>query len=108
MRLEAFLKKNLVKSQKIIDDSISNQIVLQVSSKDIDEVWFLDQAIWREEHTSKDDLRKLVEECEDPECRDHTVIRVSQIKEQIVVVEEEMENVEVVIATLNDLLGSWD
>ena len=32
MRVEAFLKKKLVKSQKIIDDSISNQLVLQVSS----------------------------------------------------------------------------
>ena len=32
MRLEAFLKKNLVKSQKIIDDSVTNQLVLQVSS----------------------------------------------------------------------------
>ena len=34
--------------------------------------------------------------------------RVSQIKEQIVVVEEEVENEEVVIATLNGLPGSWD
>ena len=32
MRLEAFLKKNLVKSQKIIDDSVTNKLVLQVSS----------------------------------------------------------------------------
>ena len=32
MRLEAFHKKNLVKAQNIIDDSVSNQIVLQVSS----------------------------------------------------------------------------
>ena len=32
MKLEAFLKKNLVKSQKIIDDLVSNQLVLQVSS----------------------------------------------------------------------------
>ena len=32
MRLESFLKKNLVKAQKIIDDSIMNQLVLQVSS----------------------------------------------------------------------------
>ena len=31
-------------------------------------------------------LRKQVEECEDPECRDHAVIRVSQIKEQLEVV----------------------
>ena len=39
--------------------------------------------------------------------------RVSQIREQIEVVEEEVENVEVenaevVIATFNGLLGSWD
>ena len=33
---------------------------------------------------------------------------VSQIKEQLVVVEEEVENTEVVIATLNGLPGSWD
>ena len=31
-----------------------------------------------EEHKSEDDLKKLVEECEDPECRDHAVIRISQ------------------------------
>ena len=34
--------------------------------------------------------------------------RVSQIKEQLKEVEEEVENEEVVITTLNDLLGSWD
>ena len=34
--------------------------------------------------------------------------RVSQIKEQIVAVEEEVENEEVVIDTLNGILGSWD
>ena len=34
--------------------------------------------------------------------------RVSQIKEQIVAVKEEVENAKVVIATLNGILGSWD
>ena len=33
---------------------------------------------------------------------------ISQIKEQTVVVEEEVENAEVVIATLNGRPGSWD
>ena len=33
---------------------------------------------------------------------------VSQIREQLEAVEEEMENAEVVITTLNGLLGSWD
>ena len=34
--------------------------------------------------------------------------RVSQIKEQLVAIEEEEENAEVVIDTLNGLPGSWD
>ena len=34
--------------------------------------------------------------------------RVSQTKEQLEVVEEEVENVEVVITTLNGLPISWD
>ena len=34
--------------------------------------------------------------------------RVSQIKEHPEVVEEEVENAEVVIGTLNVLTGSWD
>ena len=33
---------------------------------------------------------------------------VSQIREQLEVVEEEVENAEVVITTLNGLPGSWD
>ena len=57
-------------------------------------------------NTLEDDLKKPVEECEDPECRDHVVIRVSQIKEQLEVVKEEVNNVEVVIAMLNGLTGS--
>ena len=34
--------------------------------------------------------------------------RVSQIKEQLEAVEDEVENAKVVITTLNDLQGSWD
>ena len=34
--------------------------------------------------------------------------RVSQIKEQLEAIEEEVENAKVVIRTLNVLLGSWD
>ena len=58
----------------------------------------------------EDDLKKLVEECEDPECRETIesyFTRVSQIKEQLEAVEE-VENAEVVITTLNGLPGSWD
>ena len=59
-----------------------------------------------EEHTSEDDLNKPVEECE--ECKDHAVIRVSQIKEQLEAAKEEVKNVEVVMVTLNGFPGSWD
>ena len=45
-----------------------------VFPKDTEDVWFLDQAIWREEHTSEDDLKKPIEECEHLECRDHASI----------------------------------
>ena len=84
MRLEALHKKNLVKDKKIIVDSIMDQLVPHVSSlKDTEDVWFLDQAIWREEHTSEYDLKKPVEGSEDPECKDHEVIRVSQIKNNL-------------------------
>ena len=53
-------------------------------------------------------LKETVEECEDPECRDHVVIRVSQIKEQLEAVKEKVKNAEVMMATLNDLPGSWN
>ena len=52
------------------------------------------------------DLKKPVEECEDLECKDHAVIRVSQIKEQLEAVKEKVKNAEVVMATLNGLSGS--
>ena len=87
MRLEALDKKNLVKAKKIMVDSVMNQLVLQVSSLKTPKMfWFLNQAIWREEQKLEYDLKKLVEECEDPECRDHTVI--SQIREQLEAVEK--------------------
>ena len=38
------------------------------------DAWFLFQAISMEEHKSEYYFEKIVEECEDPECRDHTVI----------------------------------
>ena len=46
------------------------------------DVWFLDQAIRREEHKLEDDFKKPVEECEDPECWDHTVILYKGLSNQ--------------------------
>ena len=48
------------------------------------DVWFLDQYIWREEHKSEYDFEKTVEECEDPELRDHTIILYKGLSNQSV------------------------
>ena len=62
--------------KKIVNDSINDHLIPQGSSLNTPKemFWFLDQDIWREEHKSKDDFKKPVEECEDPECRNHIVI----------------------------------
>ena len=69
---------------------------------------FLNFKLFEGKNKSEYDLKKPVEECEDPECKDHLVIRVSQIIEPLEVVKEEVKNAEVVMATLNGLSGSWD
>ena len=76
MTLKSLHKKNLVKAKKIIVDSITDHLIPQLSSlKTPKEIFgFLDQDFLREEHKSKDEFKKLVEECEDTECRNHTVI----------------------------------
>ena len=82
MRLKAIHKNNLVKSKKIIADSIMDHLIPQsFFPKDTErDVWFLDQDIWREEH--KSEYEKIVEECEDPKCRDHTVILYEGLSNQ--------------------------
>ena len=64
---------------------------------------FLNFKLFEGRTKSEYDLKKPVEECEDLECRDHAVIRISQIKEQLEVVKEKVKNAKVVMATLNGL-----
>ena len=58
----------------------------------------------------EDDFEKSVEECKDPECRtiQSYFTRVSQIKEELEAVDEELENAEIVMTTLNGLPRAWD
>ena len=65
MRLKALHKKTLFKAKKIIIDSITDQIVPQVSSLKTPKMF--DSLIKLFE--SEDGFEKTVEECEDPECR---------------------------------------
>ena len=53
-------------------------------------------------------LRNQLKNVKNAETIQSYFTRVSQIKEQLEAVEEEVENAKVVITTLNDLLISWD
>ena len=95
MRLKALHKKNLIKAKKIIVDSIMDQLIPQVSSLKTLNMF--------------DSLIKLFE---DKNLNQNMALR-KQLKnvkiqnaEHLEAVEEEAENAEVVIATLNGLPGS--
>ena len=97
MRLKALHKKNLIKAKKIIVDSITDQLVPQVSSLKTPKMF--------------DSLIKLFEDKninQKMSSRKHLKNVKIQNAKHLEVVEEEAENAEVVIATLNGLPGSWD
>ena len=81
MRLKALQKKNLVKAKKIISDSITDQLVPQVSSLKTPNM-FEDKNL-----NQNMDLRKQLKN-----------VKIQNV-EQLEAVEEEVENAEVVIAT---------
>ena len=70
MRLRALHKKNLVKAKKIIAHSITDHLIPQVSSLKTPKDMF-DSLIklFEGKNKSKDGFEKIVEECEDLECR---------------------------------------
>ena len=84
MSLKALHKKNLIKAKKIIVDSITDQIVPQVSSLKTPKMF--------------DSLIKLFE--------DKNIIQKMDLRKQLKNVK--IQKAEVVIATLNGLPWSWD
>ena len=95
MRLEALHKKNLVKAKKIIVDSITYQLVPQVSSIKTPKMFDSLNNVFEDKNINqKTDLRKQLKN-----------VKI-QDAEELEAVEEEMENAEVVIAIFNGHLGS--
>ena len=84
MRLKALHKKNLIKDKKVIVDSITDQLVPQVSSLNTPKIF--------------DSLIKLFE--------DKNLNQKMALRKYLKNVK--IQNAEVVIATLNGLPGSWD
>ena len=58
----------------------------------------------------EDDLKKVVEECKYTECKDHTIILYKGLSNQRTtwMIKEEVDNEELMIATLKGLPGSLD
>ena len=95
MSLKALHKKNLIKAKKIIVDSITDQLVPQVSSLKTPKMFDSLIKIFEDKNINqKMDLRKQLKN-----------VKI-QNAEHLEAVEEELENAEVVIATLNGLPGS--
>ena len=112
MRLITLHKKNLVKAKKIIADSIEDHLIPQVSSLKTPKEMFVSLTKLFEgkninrKMTLRNQLKNV--KIQNVETIQSYFTRVSQLKEQLEVVEEEVENEKVVIATLKGLPGSWD
>ena len=108
MRLKSLHKKNLVKAEKIIVDSITNHLIPQVSSlKTPKEMFDSSAKIFEVKNINqKITLRKQLKnvKIQNAETMQSYFTRVSQIREQLKEVQEEVKNAKVVIATLNGLL----
>ena len=111
MRLKSLHKKKLVKANKIIVDSVTDELLPQVSSLKTLKMFdsftklFEGKNIYRN-MTLRKQLKNV--KIQNAETIQSHFTRVSQMKEQILAVKEEVENEEVVITTMNGLLGSWD
>ena len=105
-------KKNLVKAKKIIADSIMDHLIPQVSSLKTSKEMFdsLTKLFEGKNINWKMTLRNQLKnvKIQNAETIQSYFTRVSQIKEKLKAVEEEVETAEVLITTLNGLLGSWE
>ena len=81
---------------------------INVFPKETKYVWFLDQAIWREEHKSEDGFEKTSWRMWRSRIQRPCSHKSLSNQEQLEVVKEEVKNAEVVMATLNGLPGSWN
>src|SRR5713101_889910 len=112
MRLKALDKKDLVKAKKIIADSIKDHLILQLSSLKTPKEMFdsLTKLFEGKNINQKMTLRNQLKnvKIQNVETIQSYFTRVSQNKEQLEAVDEEVENAEIVMTTLNGLPRSWD
>ena len=109
---EALHKKNLVMAKRIIVDSIKDHLIPQVSSLKTPKAMFdaLTKLFKGKNINQKMTLRNQLKnvKIQNVETIQSYFTRVSQIKEQLEAVDEEVENAEIVMTTFNGLPGTWD
>ena len=97
MSLKDLHKKNWIKAKTIIVDSITDQLIPQVSSLKTPKMFDSLIKLFEDKNLNqKMDLRKQLKN-----------VKI-QNAEQLEAVEKEVENAEVVIATMNGFPRSWD
>ena len=110
--VKSLQKKNLVNSKRIIADSIKEHRIPHVSSLKAPKEMFdsLTKIFEGKNINRKMTLRNQWKnvKIQDAETIQSYFTRVSQIKEQLEAVGEDIENGEVVMTTLNGLPRSWD
>ena len=111
MRLKALQQKNLVKDKKIIADSVTDQLVPQVSSLNTSKMFdsltnLFEGKNINQNMTLRNKLKNV--KIQNVETIQSYFTRVSQIKEQLEAVDEEVENAKIVMTTLNGPPRSWD
>ena len=105
-------KKKLAMAKRIIDDSIKDHLIPQVSSLKTLKAMFdsLTKLFEGKNINYKMNLRNQLKnvKIQNEETIQSYFTGVSQIKEQLESVDEEVENVEIVMTKLNGLPRSWD
>src|SRR5712692_4477098 len=108
----ALHKKKLVMAKRIIADSIKDHIIPQVSSLKTPKSMLdaLTKLFEGKNINRKMTLRNQLKnvKIQNAETIQSYFTRVSQIKEQLEAIDEEVENAEIVMTTLNGLPRSWD
>ena len=81
---KALHKKKLVMEKRIIADSIKDHLIPHVSSLKTPKSMFysLTKLFEGKNINQKYDFEKSIEECEDPKCRDHTILLYKGLPDQ--------------------------
>ena len=109
---KAIHKRNLLKAKRIISDSIKDHLIPHVSSfKTLKEVFDALTKMFKGKNINKKmTLRNQLKNAniQNSETMQSYFKMGSQIKEQLEVVKENVEEVQIVMTTLNGLPRSWD